>query len=821
MNYSKLPEEVKQSGRFCCWRLEDRGGRGTKIPYNPVTGQWARSNDPGSFAAFDVTMMETERGNYSGIGIGMFNGICAIDLDDCVTDSGFYTETAAQIIELMHSYTETSPSGNGVHILFRADGFRYDVGRYYIMNHPRRIEVYVAGATSKYVTVTGQRVNEYPFGERSKELSELLERYMTRSDAVAGVPFEGGQQAVPIGEGKQGQPCGRNGVNGRNPQYGGNTNGASYLQDDELLQKAQSCRNGESFRRLWEGDCSGYPSQSEADMALCRQLAFWTGRDAQQMDRLFRRSGLMREKWDRPQCGSTYGAITIQNAIKGCSKVYTPTQKNTNATTQSVNQFAAITPLQPEKSSLPEFPVDCLPQIIGEYVRAVSEHSQTAPDMAAVIALGVLSVCLQGKFLVQGTPGYYEPLSLYVVVVAPPGERKSGVMRDMTGCLYQYEREFNEARAPEVQENQHKREELERKIRGLERKLEQSGDEELELELRDLKYQLEDTPELKPARFFADDCSSEALTSLLAQNGGCFAVISTEGGIFDIMAGRYSSKSNLDVWLKGHCGDAIRVDRLGREPEYIPNPALSAILTIQPSVLDNIMSNDEMIGRGLLARFLYSNPPSRIGQRVFCAPPIPAETAAAYRKLVFALMDIPREEPSLLLTLSDRATEVISDYFRTHERFLVEEGQMISDWASKYIGAVLRIAGLLHVADADPGDWVIQPETMCRAIGIGCYFLAHSNYAYSMMGTDLGVKKASYVLTKLKKNKVQEVKRSELLRMCRGKFFKKVEDILPTLELLEGHHYIRLEEQVRTTPGRPPDVVVKVNPAAFAGEAAT
>lgn len=381
MNYSKLPEKLKQSGRFCCWRLEERNGRTTKVPYNPMTGQRARSNDPDSLSTFEAAELAAD--HYTGIGIGMFSGVCAIDLDDCVTDSGYYTETAVEIIERMHSYTETSPSGNGVHILFRADGFRYDVSRYYIMNHPRGIEVYVSGATSKYVTVTGERVNDYPFGERSAELKEVLERYMLRSS----------ENSRSMGE----QNPGRNGVNGRNPQYGGNTNGASYLQDDELLQKAQSCRNGESFRRLWEGDCSGYPSQSEADMALCRQLAFWTGRDAQQMDRLFRRSGLMREKWDRPQCGSTYGAITIQNAIKGCSKVYTPTQKNTNATTQSVNQFAAITPLQPEKSSLPEFPVDCLPQIIGEYVRAVSEHSQTAPDMAAVIALGVLSVCLQGN----------------------------------------------------------------------------------------------------------------------------------------------------------------------------------------------------------------------------------------------------------------------------------------------------------------------------------------------------------------------------------------------------------------------------------------
>lgn len=810
MNYSTLPEEVKKSGLFCCWRMEERSGRTTKMPYNPMTGHRAKSNDPHSFTTFDVAAMEAESGGYSGIGIGMFHGVCAIDLDDCVTDAGYYTPMAAEIIELMHSYTETSPSGNGVHILFRAEGFRYDTSRYYIMNHPKGIEVYVAGATSKYVTVTGERVNEYAYGERSRELAQLLERYMLRSDS--------------------GVSCGRNGVNGVNPQNGTKQEAGMEWSDADLLQKAFSCRNGESFRRLWEGDSSGYPSQSEADMALCRQLAFWTGRDGQRMDALFRRSGLMRPKWDRPQSGSTYGAITICNAIQGCRDIYQPRPGNggsckakLRSPSDSLTQgptWAPIAALKPEKSLLPEFPVDCLPEGVREYVKAVAAHTQTAVDMAAVISLGVLAVCLQGKYLVQGTPGYFEPLSLYVVVIASPGERKSGVMRDMTRFLYQYEQDFNEARAPEVKENRQKRMELQRQINGLEKKVEQTGNRETELELRDLENQLEELPELKPVRFFADDCSSEALTSLLAQNGGSFAVLSTEGGIFDIMAGRYSNKANLDVWLKGHCGDAIRVDRLGRDAEYIPHPALSAILTIQPSVLDDIMSNDTMSGRGLLARFLYANPQSQIGRRVFCAPPIPAQTAEGFGKVIYELMELPREEQPRILTLSGKATQVISDYFQEHERFLMGEGQAISDWASKYIGAVLRIAGLLHVVEEGAGDRVIKGETLRRAIGIGSYFLSHSSYAYSMMGTDLSIRKASFVLAKLKKNAVQELKRSELLRMCRGKFFKKVEDILPTLELLESHHYIRLEEPVRTSPGRPPDWRVIVNPATYQKEAA-
>lgn len=467
------------------------------------------------------------------------------------------------------------------------------------------------------------------------------------------------------------------------------------------------------------------------------------------------------------------------------------------------------------------FPTDCLPAVIRDYVKAVAAHSQTSEDMAAVIGVGVLAVCLQGKFMVQGTPGYDEPLSLYTVVIAPPGERKSSVMRDMTRDLYDYEKDFNEMKAPEIRENRQKRESLERRIEGLRERLCRADDEKAEKELHDLEGELEELPELKTVRLFADDCSSEALTSLLANNGGLFSVISTEGGIFDIMAGRYSGKANFDVWLKGHCGDAIRVDRMGREPEYISNPSLSAILSIQPSVLDEIMSNTTMTGRGLIARFLYAFPPSRIGSRIFCAPPIPEPVGNAYRDMIYHLMSIPKPEEVKEVTLSEGATEIISKYFAKHEAFLAGEGQIISDWAAKYIGAVLRIAGLLHVSEHGENDPEIPEDVMKRAILIGSYFLAHSSYAYSMMGNDLSIKKALFVLGRIKRERITSIKRWELAKLCRGKFFKDSDGIQSTLELLESYGYIRIEtapEEQR--PGRKSDMVIRVNPEVYSGEGA-
>lgn len=154
---------------------------------------------------------------YDGIGLGIFHGICAIDLDNCVTDSGYYTGVTAEIVTLMHSYTEYSPSGNGLHILFRADGFQYDTKRFYIMNHQAGIEVYVAGATNKYVTVTGKVCEQYDFGDRTKELQILLERFMVRPETNAA-----------------------NAINAGNPD----------VDTTELLQMAKASKKGAAFTAL-------------------------------------------------------------------------------------------------------------------------------------------------------------------------------------------------------------------------------------------------------------------------------------------------------------------------------------------------------------------------------------------------------------------------------------------------------------------------------------------------------------------------------------------------------------------------------------------
>lgn len=101
------------------------------------------------------------------------------------------------------------------------------------------------------------------------------------------------------------------------------------FSDEALIARATSAKNGQRFSSLWTGDISGYQSQSEADLALACQLAFWTSKDAVWMDRLFRQSKLMRAKWNEPHNseGKTYGVITVNKAIDLTVNTYNPRKK--------------------------------------------------------------------------------------------------------------------------------------------------------------------------------------------------------------------------------------------------------------------------------------------------------------------------------------------------------------------------------------------------------------------------------------------------------------------------------------------------------------
>jgi replicative DNA helicase len=258
------------------------------------------------------------------------------------------------------------------------------------------------------------------------------------------------------------------------------------------------------------------------------------------------------------------------------------------------------------------------------------------------------------------------------------------------------------------------------------------------------------------------------------------AIISAEGGPFDIIAGRYSKLPNFDMWLKGHAGDPLKVDRKGRPSEYIPRPALTLGLMIQPVVLDAIAANREFRGRGLLARFLYSFPVSKVGRRKIAPTPVSAEIRERYEWTVTALASGMAGwvgDPAVLM-LSDKAQEAMQAVEAAVEPTLAGDGELASlaDWGAKYAGAVARIAGNLHLAQHGHETGVraqVSAETILAAARIGAYFKACAIRAFSTMGTDPAVADAVYLLDRINAMGSEVVSERELHVATQSRFKSK------------------------------------------------
>ena len=294
VNFVGIPSELKENASFCLWRLEKRQGKPTKVPYDPRTGQLAKTNDPATFTDFATAMKAYAMGGWDGIGYRVSEGIGAIDIDHCIREDGSLNDVAASIMSFFpDTYFERSPSGTGLRGFFRlSPDFAYDKTVYYINNRKHGLEVYLPGVTNRFVTVTGDVFRPGTVTRNDDALQNTLDTFMRRnSQAGTGSPVE------PV----------------------------SYLSDEQVIQHAVKSESGEKFKSLYNGDWTDlYDSQSDADMALVAMLAFWCGNVEEQIDRLFRSSGLMRDKWDRRTGDSTYGQITIRNAVSSNSVIYVP-----------------------------------------------------------------------------------------------------------------------------------------------------------------------------------------------------------------------------------------------------------------------------------------------------------------------------------------------------------------------------------------------------------------------------------------------------------------------------------------------------------------
>lgn len=290
--YDNIPIELIEKDNWCVFRKEwlPEKQKYTKRPINPNTGHFAKSNDPLTWVPFDDAVRESDQ--YDGIGFFFDGEHYGVDLDNVASEIQRYLEgdfeenIVADAIETLTSYAEISPSGKGVHIICKGQ----------LPKGGRRkgdVEMYDSG---RFFTVTGNTIGPYKmvFDDDMGKINYLHHKFI-------------GEESIPVNDLSQLQQDGND------------------LSIDEIIADALASKNGTRFELLFQGGWEQvYPSQSEADMAFANDLAFWTARDYEKMDSIFRRSSLYRNKWDAKRGESTYGYQTLARAIQDCRDIYQP-----------------------------------------------------------------------------------------------------------------------------------------------------------------------------------------------------------------------------------------------------------------------------------------------------------------------------------------------------------------------------------------------------------------------------------------------------------------------------------------------------------------
>ncbi len=466
-----------------------------------------------------------------------------------------------------------------------------------------------------------------------------------------------------------------------------------------------------------------------------------------------------------------------------------------------------------DQLDLPEFPAEVLPGILRGWVRCVSVSTQTPLDLAALLGLATCSASIAKRVEVQVTPDWREPVNLYVAVELPPGNRKSAVFSEATGPLRALERDEANAAAPVIAVAQSERRRMQSRLNTLERKVDPGA----AVEAAELAERLALTPEVVLPRRIVDEATPEFVGKVLADQGGRIASMSAEGGVFDVIAGMYSKSGapNLNVFLQGHAGDDLVIDRLSRPSVRVQRPALTCGYAVQPQVIEALANNKVFRGRGLCGRFAFSSPRSWLGSRDVNPPAVPDGVRQAYWAIVQQLAQIEGEH---VLTLSPEAAEDRLAWQSIVETMLAEGGDLeaVQDWGGKLVGLTVRLAGVMHCIEHDGPLGQITQQTFHGAVEIARYLIPHARHVLRRLAADDAGQAASdaeYVLRWIVRHERQTFSKRDLYQQTKNRF-RKVEALAPVLAELIGRHFIRPVDVQAGGRGRPSEQY-ETNPAVF------
>lgn len=432
-------------------------------------------------------------------------------------------------------------------------------------------------------------------------------------------------------------------------------------------------------------------------------------------------------------------------------------------------------------SALPDFPIKTLPSIGQEIISIVSEVVQVDSALPTTIYLSVLAAALSKKVVIDLSTHTESP-NLYTCGILESGERKTSTMGVMTKLLYDFQNQKQHEMSYEIKIAKAIYDTNMERLKNLQKRAAKESNyvkrEQLEKEIIEFTESITE-PSEQPV-YVVDDITPEMLGLLMANNHDRMAVFSTEGGIFQTIAGRYDNKkgSNIDLFLKGHSGDPWSCHRIGRESQTMLKPALNMCLLVQPDVIYEIGQNKSFRGRGLTARFLYIVGKPHAGYRGRQTKTIPEETLQTYNQHIVDLLTLPLSEQSI--TLTPEAHARWNEFYEDIEKEMRSGGDLyyLKDWGSKLAGQVARIAGLLHFATygAKAINEPISVNSVNNSCVIGSFFKEHAVAAFGLMQANPGIEAAKTILSYITREKGDSFKGRDVIRHTG---IKTMEDVTP------------------------------------------
>lgn len=435
-----------------------------------------------------------------------------------------------------------------------------------------------------------------------------------------------------------------------------------------------------------------------------------------------------------------------------------------------------------------EIQPDFLPSWISDYCNAVSKNTVTPATMSTLLSLSVISTVLAGKAVVQGwTRSHKEELMLWTVTVLESGNLKSPVFKAMTSPILQWQEQQKKAYEQNKVRERAKADIAAKKINKLKEEAAQAEDPEPLL--REIEEQQEIIDAVKPdPKLFVDKGTIEAIRNELQKYDGRMAILSAEGGIFDLICGLYNNgQADIDLFLKGFSGEYFNESRTGSQFSF--HPRISIGLTVQPITLKNLASGNkgtrgQLRDRGGLGRFIFGMPRSLVGQRADIEPEeISEEIEQAYFNGIQRLLNLlPSHENTTEGKVYTPALKLSSDAMTLYKTFWREielrhgssetgstddrDLQPMQDWTAKTQGSVLRVAGNIHYCkhfeQAESKE--IDAETMQAAISFYRSAIPHAQAAYALTG-DSGVlvdSNACDIYLYLKDNQINSFKEADI-----------------------------------------------------------